>query len=206
MPELHKGMDLPPRKRTTRRSALLSKRHGGATFSFVAAAGPISGPYLVTVSAEIGDAIFEHVAHRHVPVLPEADTRRRSGRQQAVAGGAPGDSDRAAGRGRRVPCLRPEPRPGDQGTRHAPAPAEVAAEARSCEPSVAAKDVICCAPILPTTIPPCSGSTISSSSPSKRPSRTSRSTSPFARSSTRTRSGSKPTSSSPSWPTACTSP
>ena len=59
---------------------------------------------------------------------------------------------------------------------------------------------------LTATIRLCSGSTTSSSSPSKRPSRTSRATSPSARSSTRTRSASKPTSSSPSWPTACTSP
>ena len=176
--------------------------------------------------------------------------------RQAVAGGAPGRAGQAAGRGRRALCLRPEPRPGDQGTRHAPAPAEVAVEAaaadrrhgdlargaadearrralegaerlasRRCrdrqahrrlhlrsqsqeaaQPYGAAKAAICCAPISPTTIPPCSGSTTSSSSPSKRPSGTSRATSPSARSSTRTTSASKPTSSSPSWPTACTSP
>ena len=78
--------------------------------------------------------------------------------------------------------------------------------ARSCERYGGAKAVICCAPISPTMIPRSYGNTTSSSSPSKRPSVISKATWRSARSSTRTRSGSRPTSSSPFWLTACRSP
>ena len=49
--------------------------------------------------------------------------------RQALAGGAPGRASQTAGPGRRALCLRPERRPGDQGTRDAPAAAEMAVEA-----------------------------------------------------------------------------
>ena len=53
--------------------------------------------------------------------------------------------------------------------------------------------------------PPPSGNTTSSSSPSKKPSKISKPTSLSARSSTNRKRGSRPTSSSPSWPIAYTS-
>src|ERR1700681_4575252 len=77
--------------------------------------------------------------------------------------------------------------------------------ARNCERPGVAKAVIYCAPISPRMIPRSSGNTTRSSSPSKRRSAISKATWRSVRSSIRTKSGSKPTSSSPFWLIACRS-
>ena len=80
---------------------------------------------------------------------------------------------------------------------------------RSTEPGCArsgdAKGAICYAPISPKATPRLSGNTTSSSSPSKKPSKTSKGISPSDRSSITRNAGSRPISSSPSWPIVRTS-
>ena len=90
-------------------------------------------------------------------------------------------------------CRRPGP------------PSAIGSTATSCGRRAGAKAAICCAPISPRTTRPSCGAIICSWSQSRRPSRTSRAISPSGRSSINTRPASRRTSSSPSWPIACTS-
>jgi hypothetical protein len=77
--------------------------------------------------------------------------------------------------------------------------------ARSCARCAGAKAAICCAAICPGTIPLSCGSSTFSSSKSKLPSRTSRTIYSCGRSTISWSSASRPTSSLPFWPIACTS-
>ena len=59
---------------------MMAYRHGlrASELALFASQRSCLVPDLVPLSTEVGNAAFEHVAHRHEPVLAEADTRRRS--------------------------------------------------------------------------------------------------------------------------------